>query len=405
MSAPPAVVLSDVAVVSGGRAGERTLSIAGGRLAEAVPAGIPLHRLRLPGHLVFPGLVNAHDHLQLNAVPRPSGIGTQPNSYAWIEAFRPRLDDPDVRAARAIPSAVRAWHGGLKNLLSGVTLVAHHDPWEAAFDDPSFPVGVLAPFGWCHSPGLAGRYGPLLAESFRATPPGVPWFVHLAEGTDGVAAGELGTLEAAGALAPNTVLVHGVGLTPRDVGRVVEAGAGVVWCPTSNLFMLGATLDPRPLARAGTLALATDSRLTGSPDLLEELRAAAAASGLSPATLVDLVTTAAARRLRVPQAGGLEPGQRADLLVLRDPGSDPPAALVNARRADLRAVVRCGLPAVADPDLASWFEACGEEATAVTLDGRPKLVASRLLGTGEAALLEPGLVLGGGPDPGAPRSR
>jgi len=41
-----------------------------------------------------------------------------------------------------VPSDTRHRHGALKNLLAGVTTVAHHDPWHAAFDELEFPVGV-----------------------------------------------------------------------------------------------------------------------------------------------------------------------------------------------------------------------------------------------------------------------
>jgi cytosine/adenosine deaminase-related metal-dependent hydrolase len=380
-------------IVADGVATERTLLLADGLVAESIAAGVPRYAVDLPGHLVFPALVNAHDHLQLNAFARPDGIGLKANSYDWIDALRPRLDEPAVKAVRRIPSATRAWHGGLKNLLSGTLLVAHHDPWEEVFDAPDFPVDVLSAFGWSHSLGLADRYGPSVAGSFAATPPANPWFIHLAEGVDAVAAAELSRLEDLGAFGPNGVFVHGLGLAPADVARVVERGAGVVWCPSSNLFMFGRTLDPAPLAANGALALGTDSRLTGAFDLLSELRTAAANGDLSPLEILRLATSSAARLLRAPGAGGLAPAQRADLVVLRDPGGDPSAALLSATRADLRAVIRRGAPVLADPDFAGWFEAAGVPVVAIRLDGHPKLCAASALRLREAVALEPGLVV------------
>lgn len=376
-----------------GLAAERTLLLADGLVATSVAAGDLAFAADLPGHLVFPALVNAHDHLQLNAFARPAGIGLKANSYDWIDAFRPRLDDPAVKAVRDVPSGTRAWHGGLKNLLSGVLLVAHHDPWQEVFDAPDFPVDVLRAFGWSHSLGLAGRYGPSVAESFASTPPADPWFIHLAEGVDAVAAAELARLETQGAFGPNSVLVHGVGLAPADVARVVGRGAGVVWCPSSNLFMFGRTLDPALLAAKEALALGTDSRLTGAFDLLSELRTAAANGALSPRSVLRLATSSAARLLRAPDAGGLAPGQRADLVVVRDPGGDPSAALLSTTRADLRAVIRRGAPVLADPDFAPWFEAAGVPVVAIRLDGHPKLCAASALRLREAVALEPGLVV------------
>src|SRR3546814_8837874 len=109
-------------------------------------------------------------------------------------------------------------------------------------------------------------YGPDVRRSFLRPPPDRPWIIHLAEGTDAVARAELVRLEAIGCLAPNSVLVHAVGLRKPDVERVIERNAAVVWCPASNHALLGRTIDPRRLLEAGRLALGTDSRLTGARD-------------------------------------------------------------------------------------------------------------------------------------------
>jgi len=371
----------------------RTLRVEAGRVTEeAAGAREDDLEISLEGHLVFPGLVNAHDHLGLNAFPRPDAGGPHSSAYAWIEALQPLLASRPFRAVREIDEAVRARHGALKNLLSGVTTVAHHDPWLPVMGDGTFPVRVVAPYGWCHSPKLAGTYGPSIRESLAATPLGARWFIHLAEGTDAEAERELGRLDALGGLGPATVLIHGVGLSAAGVLRVLSAGAGVVWCPASNLRVLGSTLDPRPLLAAGRLALGTDSRLSGASDLLEELEVARDVSGLPAPDLLRLVTEQAAALLGVPSAGHLEPGAVADFVVVPDVDGDPRAALVGFPRSLLRAVVLGGVPRVADPDLLPWLEAAGVPVRHVLLDGAAKLVDARLF-TVEASALEPGLSL------------
>ena len=284
----------------------------------------------------------------------------------------------------------------MKNVLAGTTTVAHHDPRHASLDDPAFPVDVLRESGWCHSLGLSRphgpsltRYGPAAHASFIATHASHPWIIHLAEGTDGVAAAELAALDALGCLSGNTVLVHGVGLTDADVERIIDADAAVVWCPSANLGMLGRTLAPRRLFDAGRLTLGTDSRLTGSRDLLDELRVAAANSDLKATELLRLVTADASRVLRLPAVGGLRVGQQADAVIVRA-GEDPHATLRDARRSDIRAVMRRGLPVIADPDFSEWFVQSRVETVAVRLDGRPKLM-ERSLARSEVMGLEPGL--------------
>lgn len=365
------------------------LPIRAGRIGAATGAGAP--RLRLDGHLVFPGLVNAHDHLHVNAVPPLPAHGPFRNSYAWIEAFRAHFAEPEVAAALAVPKDVRLRHGALKNLLAGTTCVAHHDPWHPVFDDPGFPVTVLREYGWSYAPGWRG-YGPDMRSSFLATPPGQPWMIHLAEGTDDEAQAELARLDAIGCLAENSVLVHGVGLRPSDIERVIARGAAVVWCPASNHALLGATLDPRRLFAAGRLALGTDSRLSGARDMLEEMRGIAERGELGPAQLLELATTAAARILRMPGHGSLAPGDRADLLVLADDGAAGSGVIAGTSRCRLRAVVRDGAPCITDPDLEHWFALAGIDPVPVTLDGKPKLLA-RSLADPAIVALEPGLEL------------
>jgi cytosine/adenosine deaminase-related metal-dependent hydrolase len=346
-------------------------------------------RLDLRDHLIFPGLINAHDHLHVNAVPPlPSGAPF-PDSYAWIAAFRAHFAEPAVVAALQVPKALRLRHGALKNLLAGVTCVAHHDPWHAALDAADFPVALLRDYGWSYALGWPG-YGPPARQSFAATPADRPWLIHLAEGTGAIAQAELEQLDRLGCLAANSVLIHGVGLRERDVDRVIARGAAVVWCPGSNHALLGRTLDPQRLCAAGRLALGSDSRLSGARDLLEEMRGIVARGELDPARLLGLVTTQASRILRMPARGNLAPGTPADLVIVADRGGDPVAALAGIGRSQIRAVVRNGVPCIADPDFAEWFAVAGVETVPVTLDGTPKLLA-RPLADPALLALEPGL--------------
>ena len=365
------------------------LPIRAGRIGSSLAARA--YRIDLRDHLVFPGLINAHDHLHVNAVPPLQARAPFPNSYAWIAAFRMHFGEPAVIAALQVPKALRLRHGALKNLLAGTTCVAHHDPWHAALDEPDFPVAVLRDYGWSYALGWPD-YGPPIRQSFAATPADRPWLIHLAEGTDAIAQAELARLDAMGCLAANSVLVHGVGLSERDIDRVIERGAAVVWCPTSNRNLLGRSLDPRRLCAAGRLALGSDSRLSGARDLLDEMRGIAARGELSPGQLLGLATSQAARILRLSAVGSLAPGAPADLVIVEDRGGDERCGLVGISRSEIRAVVRHGVPRIADPDFAEWFGVAGMDTVPVTLDGRPKLLARPLA---EAALvaLEPGLEL------------
>ena len=383
------VSLYDAASITPEGVSRAPLSMAAGAMGASTVAGA--FRMDLRDHLIFPGLINAHEHLHVNAIPPLRAGAPFPNSYAWIAAFQAHFAEPVVIAALQVPKALRLRHGALKNLLAGITCVAHHDPWHPELDAADFPVALLRDFGWSYT--LDGPdYGPPVQLSFAATPADQPWLIHLAEGTDAIAHAELAELDRRGCLAANSVLIHGVGLSKQDVDRVIAAGAAVVWCPASNLALLGRTIDPRRLCVAGRLALGSDSRLSGERDLLAELRGAALRDELSPRQLLGLVTSAASRILHLPLHGNLAPGSHADLVIVEDRGGDEAHSLVGIERNQIRAVVRDGRPRIADPDFADWFAAAGVETVPVTLDGRPKLLAKALADPAVIAM-EPGLEL------------
>jgi cytosine/adenosine deaminase-related metal-dependent hydrolase len=344
----------------------------------------------LDGAFVLPGLINAHDHLELNHYGRLKGRDRYDNASAWIDDMRPRLQaDPSIRANRAYPLASRLFIGGLKNLLAGVTTVAHHNPRYPEIRR-SVPVRVLREYGWAHSfrlerhpVGPRGEPGGDVRERYRATPRSAPFIVHVGEGVDRAAAAEVGRLEALGCLRSNTVLVHGVAITPLEWARVAAAGAGLVWCPASNHFLFGRTAPVRQFldasnGGAGHLCLGTDSRVTGARDLLDELRSAASQAPLSPCELLRMVTTAPRRLLRLSDGGRLVPGARADLLVVPAARSHPAEALLAASRADITLVTIGGRPMVAAPRLAAVFRARHVREARIVVDGVERIAEGRL---------------------------
>jgi cytosine/adenosine deaminase-related metal-dependent hydrolase len=280
--------------------------------------------LDLVGHLILPGLINAHDHLEFNLYPR-LGRGPYPNAGAWSrDVYRP--DESPVREQLAIPKNTRLLWGGLKNLLSGATTVCHHNPREQPVFDRNFPVRVVKQFGWAHSL----EFSPDVVERFRATPADWPFILHLGEGVDRNAQREIFRLDELGALDHRTVLVHAVALGARGLRLAKSRGAALIWCPSSNLFLLGRTLNGALSCRI-PIALGSDSAVTAKGDLLDELRVAQ--NYLPAARLYRMVTEEPARILRLPPGfGAIVPGGPADLIAIADGGCDPAAALLGAHR-------------------------------------------------------------------------
>jgi cytosine/adenosine deaminase-related metal-dependent hydrolase len=351
----------------------------------------------LGGAFVLPGLVNAHDHLELNHYGRLKFRDRYHNATEWIDDMRPRLrDDPAIAAGRAHPLRDRLLIGALKNLLAGVTTVAHHNPVYREMGG-SFPVRIVRRFGWAHSYAL--EHGPVGAHGedggevrgrFRATSPDVPFIVHAAEGVDAAAAAEIDRLESEGCVRDNTVLVHGVAMSDARWRRVSARGARLVWCPASNHFLFGRTA---PVGRwlaadrsSHRIALGTDSRVTGTRDLLEEMRCAARHADVSAADVLRMVTTAAADALRLDH-GRLTAGAAADLVVVPHLADDPSRALLACTRRDLALVMIGGCPRVADRAFAAAFSARRVAGRRLVVDGEEKIADAALVRRLERATL------------------
>jgi cytosine/adenosine deaminase-related metal-dependent hydrolase len=283
-------------------------------VAVAAPGSLYADRaLDLEGRLVLPGLVNAHDHLDFSSFP---ALGRPPyrSLYEWAADVNAGEGDPGARAALGVPLVERLFLGGLRNLLCGVTAVAHHGAFHRSLARPDFPVRVLSRYAFAHSPGLT----PDLRRTYRTTDRRVPWMIHAAEGVDAACRAELLALAERNLLRQNTVLVHGVGLAPEDGARLAAARACLVWCPESNRRLYGATAPVAALRAAGVrIGLGSDSPASGVRDALSNLAAARRESVYDDAALLALAGRGSADVARLP-AGACEEGAPADLLVADD---------------------------------------------------------------------------------------
>lgn len=288
--------------------------------------------LAFPDGRLLPGLINSHDHLHRNHYGR-LGDGPYTSSYEWAADIQRRYADVIARG-KAVSRRRALLRGAWKNLLAGVTTVVHHDRWEPDFAD-DFPIRV-ARIRWAHSVGL----DPGLATSAPAGPG--PFAIHVAEGTGPGAAEEIRQLDAWGLVDGNLLAVHAVGADRDGIDRLRGAGAALVWCPSSNLFLLGATAPPQLFSGEVDVLLGSDSLLSGVGDLLDETRFARQLGMLPDERLEQAVSTVAARRLELPPPS-LDPGAPADLIVLTRP-------LLEAASPDVVLVMVGGVLRVLDPE-------------------------------------------------------
>src|SRR4051794_21365157 len=321
------------------------LEIDAGRIAGIRPATDPppegwedVPRVPVDGTL-FPGLIELHNHLSYDALP----LWAVPERYAdreqWgsgrVPEYRTKVTGPmAVLGRRQALLGPLARYVECKALLGGTTtsqglglaaaggtvrrfyrgLVRNVE----ASDEPELPSAAtrLADVPASEAGGFLERL-----QSPRRM------LLHLAEGVGPRARSHFTDLKLADgrwALAPSLVGIHAAALTADDFPVLAEHGVGIVWSPLSNLLLYGATADVAAAQKAGVpIALGGDWSPSGSKNLLGELKAARAAAppGMSNRDLVAMATSTPARLLGWDGLlGSLQPGARADLIVVDDDG-------------------------------------------------------------------------------------
>ncbi len=334
--------------------------------APALPA-VRCKEVDLSGYLLLPGLINAHDHLEFALYPR---LGQPPyrNYVDWGEDIHERFADR-IAAQHCVPREVRLWWGGLRNLLCGVTTVCHHNPLYDALSRADFPVRVVQEYGWAHSAGLGGD----LCAARMATPAGRPFILHACEGMDQRAREELKVLEERGILDEFAVLVHGLALDQDGVARVRNRGASLILCPSSNFFLFGVVPNVSLLNAIPRMAIGSDSPLTATGDLLDEVRFAVSMCGIPAQQAYRMVTSQAADILRLGNGeGSIREGGVADLIAISSADGEPAQRLASLSIHEVELVLIGGAVQLAS-------ERMLERLSAPAMDGLEPLLSNGIL--------------------------
>lgn len=352
--------------------------------------------------IIAPGFVDIHNHLIWNVLPRWNPSRTFSNQEEWNSSTE----------ARQILSAVEnivgsrlcdlnAW-GELRALVGGTTstigarqeacihgLVRNLDynsgfygttelNRERIYNNVLFPPPSDA----------AGRAQLVGFASFLIANPAYEGLViHAAEGVDAFAEEQFTFLQSNNLLNPKGVIVHGISLTQSDFQAMAAKGTALVWSPRSNLELYGTTTNINAaLDAAVEIAIGPDWALTGSSNMLDELKVASRwnrehlGGRLTDRNLVDMVTSVAARIVGIDdEVGAIRPGLRADLVVISGEPSNPLRAIVNAGPGDVQLVMIGGVPLYGARDLLQrfWISSDLEE---IGLPGGPKTLATPAAG-------------------------
>jgi 5-methylthioadenosine/S-adenosylhomocysteine deaminase len=332
----------------------------------------------------YPALINVHDHMRGNYLPR---IGPRNGDYYlnWSYWERDLRASPVVVERAKIGVQEMYQLSAYKNLFAGATTVNDHFPHE--FNEPfipRLPIRVINAYTLAHEcSSFDLKWGDgVEIEHQRAVERGHPFITHLEEGFDEESQAGIDILARLGCLDDHDVLIHCIGFSDEDIRRAKSAGASVVWCPASNLFMFNVTCKVRKLLREGVnLAIGTDSTHTGSFNLLEEMRFARSTyrrlygEDLEARRITEMVTRNPARALWMQdRLGSIEEGKRADLLVISPRSADPYEALLEAQMEDVELLLLNGTPIYGSAAHEELFALRDCPYTRISVRGREKCV-------------------------------
>ena len=257
--------------------------------------------------IAFPGLINSHDHLDFNLFP-PLGNGFYNNYKEWgtdIHIHNKAL----ISRVLAVPQQLRARWGVYKNLINGITAVAHHgkrlnmeqDLITVCQDADSFH-SVSGEKGWRLK----------LLNPFRRHRPVV---IHIGEGTSPDAFAEINELIRWNIFRRELTGIHAVAMNEKQAASF----RSLVWCPASNFFLLNKTAAIDLLKKKTRILFGTDSTLSASWNIWEHLRLARAQQMISDTELFDMLTIAPAEAWGLKQQGSIMANQWADIVVAKPP--------------------------------------------------------------------------------------
>ena len=369
------------------------------RAGELLPAGAERARSIDTGGVLYPGMIDLHNHPEYAIYPLLSIPRAYKDRYEWRfydDAYNLRITAPNVVLAgadyynlaleigrygeyKAIVGGTTTLQGGRNNLPYSTSecLVRNIENSKVGPRLATSRVDI-------------GRDALEWADLLRARNSGL-LVLHLAEGPSARMAGEYEAIRKSGLIGPELIAIHGVGLTGDQFKDMAAQGVKLVWSPLSNFLLYARTADVAAARHAGVgISLAPDWAPSGSKSILGELKVADLVNkhqlnGLfTDRELVDMVTRKPAEAMGWKDlAGQLAPGFVADLVVMDDRHADPYRNLIEAIEENVRLLAVRGELLYGDQALMANVRVTGDTETAVTFGGnRIKVLAPNCPGSG-----------------------
>jgi len=147
------------------------------------PEKNPDWEIDFEGRIVFPGLINSHDHLYDTFWPKFGKAGEYRSWFEWEGEFK----NSEVYRQKQLLSVADLYYLGMyRNVFSGVTLVVDHFPREISKNFTEQPlVNLLENYCLAHSISSQSlEWGEGIREEFKNSKGIFPFVLHCGEGFD-----------------------------------------------------------------------------------------------------------------------------------------------------------------------------------------------------------------------------
>lgn len=318
--------------------------------------------------IIFPGMINPHDHLHYNHIPLWDAQDKYTNRYQWPQTRDCKIN---VKYAKNIVEQKKYWgvqaeemkYAEVKQLISGTTSCQGSPNGSKKFCRMLVRNMDVSPnFGFQRQSAYVRPVMDVKQDKIKK------WivkmdageldaiFYHIAEGTDDEALSEFEFLVENGLGRKEVMIIHGTALQEPEIRYMADYDMTVIWSPVSNLLLYGETANiPLMMDYGVNICLGTDWSPSGGKNLLGEMKVAYEYSNaffdslLTYRDIVEMVTCNPADAVGWKEyVGRIKQGLYADIFVIGDPGGDPFEALVKATERDVSLVFIGGEPLYGD---------------------------------------------------------
>ena len=321
------------------------------------------------GGVIYPGLIDLHNHLLYNTLPlwtEPSRATPWTSHTQWPNApsYQAKINDPAELLGKAAGRALLRYVE-TRAIIGGTTAIQGNPNGTPLPDGDlvrnidSERLGTTQDFIRVRT--IVANNPAQLATYVTAVSQGRGFIYHLCEGSDPTLLEEYSLVDDVGLVHRLLIAIHGSALGQPQLAALAGVGATLVWSPFSNLWLYGQTAAIGHAKASGLrLSLGSDWAPSGTTNLLWELKVADLWNRaqpqpvFTPQELCELVTANPGDALAQvwPQpVGRLVPGATADLVVVAQRTPDVFANLIGATERDIRLVLIGGAARYGTPTL------------------------------------------------------